>query len=225
MLDTHQTLETPESIDLELHLAGPVVRILAFGIDFGIRAAIHITANMILSLFDQIGVAIFLLLAFFLEWLYPVFFEVFYQGQTPGKKTMGITVIHDDGTPISWSSSIIRNLLRFVDFLPVGYIFGLVAMCSNSHFKRLGDFTAGTLVVYVASKQALHPIPKDQPLHSPVALTVDDQRAILNYAERLHNLSPERQRELASHLAPITQCQGNDNVVWIVRVANWLRGN
>ena len=225
MLDTHQTLETPESIDLELHLAGPVVRILAFGFDFGIRMVIQIIAGMILSAFDQIGLAIMMILVFSIEWFYPVFFEVFYQGQTPGKKTMGLTVIHDDGTPIGWSSSIIRNLLRFVDFLPVGYIFGLISMCSNDHFKRLGDFTAGTLVVYVTPKQVTHPIPKDQPLHPPTPLSVDDQRAILNYAERLHNLSPERQRELANHLSPITQRKDNDNVVWVVRVANGLRGN
>ncbi|PCJ47431.1 MAG: hypothetical protein COA99_00970 [Moraxellaceae bacterium] len=137
---------------------------------------------------------------------------------------MGIRVIHDDGTPIGWSSSVIRNLLRFVDFLPAGYIFGLISMCSNRHFKRLGDFTAGTLVVYSSKKHTVQSIPIDQPLHPSISLTLDDQRAVLSYAERLHNLSPERQRELANHLSTITQKQDDENIVWIVRVANWLRG-
>lgn len=228
MLDTHQTLETPESIDLELHLAGPVVRILAFAIDAAIRMGINVLASMVLSIFDQVGVALMLLLAFVIEWFYPVFFEVFHQGKTPGKKRMGIAVIHDDGTPISWSSSIIRNLLRFVDFLPFGYIAGLISMCSNDHFKRLGDFVAGTLVVYDATVNAAPLIPEDQPLPCPISLSINDQRAILSYAERLHQLSPERQRELANHLSPITGNTAgeasNDNVVWIVRIANWLRG-
>ena len=228
MLDTHQTLETPESIDLELHLAGPVVRILAFAIDAAIRIGINVLASMVLSIFDQVGVALMLLLAFAIEWFYPVLFEVFYQGKTPGKKSMHIAVIHDDGTPVGWSSSIIRNLLRFVDFLPFGYITGLVSMCSNNHFKRLGDFVAGTLVVYDVPVKASPYIPEDQPLPSPISLTINDQRAILSYAERLHNLSPERQRELANHLSSISGIQGNEisneNVVWIIRIANWLRG-
>lgn len=225
MLDTYQTLETPESIDLELHLAGPVVRMLAFGIDVGIRAGIQILVAMVLSIFGQVGTAVMLIFAFTIEWFYPVLFEVFYQGSTPGKKSMGLTVIHDDGTPIGWSSSIIRNLLRFVDFLPFGYIFGLIAMCSNDHFKRLGDFTAGTLVVYTAPKQAIAPIPEDTPMPPPIALTSNDQRAILGYAERIHDLSPERQQELANHLSFITQAKDKDNIIWIVRIANWLRGS
>ncbi|PCJ47432.1 MAG: hypothetical protein COA99_00975 [Moraxellaceae bacterium] len=67
MLDTYQTLETPESIDLELHLAGPVVRILAFAIDFGIRAIIQVIAAIGLSTLDQIGTAIWFLLIFSIE--------------------------------------------------------------------------------------------------------------------------------------------------------------
>lgn len=225
MLDTYQTLETPESIDLELHIAGPVVRILAFGIDVGIRGAFQLSIAVALSFFDEVGMAIMFILAFAIEWFYPVLFEVFRQGQTPGKKTMGISVIHDDGTPIGWSSSIIRNLLRFVDFLPFGYIFGLITMCSNDHFKRLGDLTAGTLVVYRSPKQVIAPIPEDTPMPPPIALTSDDQRAILSYAERIHALSPERQQELANHLSYITRTKDSKNIIWIVRIANWLRGN
>ena len=224
LLDTFQTLETPENIDLELHLAGPFVRIIAFSIDIAIRLGIQIIAFMVLSYFDKIGMAAMMILMFLLEWLYPVYFEVFHAGMTPGKKAKNIRVIHDDGTPIGWSSSIIRNLLRFVDFLPFGYIFGLVTMCSNRHFKRMGDFTAGTLVVYQQTASTHPPIPNDKPLPSPIPLTLKEQRALLSYAERLHNLSADRQRELANHLSSVTNEKDNDAVVLLVRIANWLRG-
>lgn len=59
-----------------------------------------------------------------MNWWYMVLFEVLDRGRTPGKRLLGLRVVHDDGTPIDWSSSLIRNLLRFVDMLPTGYGLG-----------------------------------------------------------------------------------------------------
>lgn len=56
--------------------------------------------------------------------------------------------MHDDGTPVGWTSSLTRNLLRFVDLLPFGYFLGALSCLANPAFKRLGDLAAGTLVVY-----------------------------------------------------------------------------
>ncbi|HBO93966.1 MAG TPA: RDD family protein, partial [Gammaproteobacteria bacterium] len=42
MLDTYRKLETPENIDLDIHIAGPLVRILAFTIDTLIRTGVQI---------------------------------------------------------------------------------------------------------------------------------------------------------------------------------------
>lgn len=86
---------------------------------------------------------------FLLEWFYPIIFEVYRQGQTPGKKVMAIKVLQDNGIPVGWPTSLIRNLLRAVDFLPMMYGFGVVSMLIARNFRRLGDLAAGTLVVYV----------------------------------------------------------------------------
>jgi len=56
-------------------------------------------------------------------------------------------VIRTDGTPISLAESIIRNLVRLVDFLPAYYGVGVVTMFVNEQARRLGDLAAGTLVV------------------------------------------------------------------------------
>ena len=61
------------------------------------------------------------LLLFLVQWWYMVLFEVLNQGRTPGKYWLGLRVVHDDGTPVGWTSSLTRNLLRFVDLLPFGY--------------------------------------------------------------------------------------------------------
>ncbi|MDX1693094.1 MAG: RDD family protein [Ketobacteraceae bacterium] len=224
MLDTYQQLETPESIDLELRIAGPVVRILAFAIDTAIKTVFLIVANMVLMFAEKVGLGVMMILAFLVEWFYPVAFEVLRNGQTPGKGTMGILVIHDNGTPVGWTSSVIRNLLRFVDFLPVGYLLGLITMACNRHFKRLGDLAAGTMVIYQREKPRQTRIREATPLPPTCPLTLDEQRAFINFAERQESLTADRQQEIANHLSPVVRARDQSAVDKIIRIANWLKG-
>nr|WP_330178084.1 RDD family protein [Candidatus Vondammii sp. HM_W22] len=106
------------------------------------------------------------------------FFEL-QSGATPGKKAMGILVVHDDGTPVSWSSSLIRNLLRAADFPPFLYGFWLLSMLASRDFKRLGDLAAGTLMIYQESQGERRELPDIAPEHPPGNLTGDEQRALL----------------------------------------------
>lgn len=88
------------------------------------------------------------LLAFSIYWGYYIFFDMVWNGQSPGKRRVGLRVIRVDGTPISLSESIVRNLMRLVDMLPVLYGIGVITMFINSQSRRLGDLAAGTLVVH-----------------------------------------------------------------------------
>lgn len=225
MLDTTYSVETPEGIDLILRPAGPVPRILAYIIDCLIRWGILIAASMLLNMAGKLGSGLFLILFFLLEWFYPVVFEVYRQGMTPGKKSMHLRVVNDDSTPISWSSSLIRNLLRFADFLPFAYIFGLTSMMLSSHFKRLGDLAAGTLVVYCHEnkKQSQPSNVGSRPL--PIPLTNEEQRALLDFHESYSLYSPQRQQELANILQPITGSSGEQGVKEINKMANSLLGH
>jgi uncharacterized RDD family membrane protein YckC len=87
------------------------------------------------------------ILGFLFLWGYYIYFETSWNGQTPGKRWAGIRVIRQDGLPINLSEVIIRNLIRIVDFLPLLYGLGIVAMFADSQSRRLGDLAAGTLVV------------------------------------------------------------------------------
>src|ERR1700741_1478057 len=152
MLDTARRVATPEGIELTLRLAGPVPRALAWAVDLAIRAALLFAVSMLAAALGKAGMGVILLTAFFVEWLLPAWFEAAWNGQTPGKRAMGIAVLNDDGTPLRWPGALTRNLLRAVDFLPLFYGVGLVAMLMNRDFKRLGDLAAGTVVVYSNEK-------------------------------------------------------------------------
>uniref|UniRef100_UPI0025F2F3AC RDD family protein n=1 Tax=uncultured Thiodictyon sp. TaxID=1846217 RepID=UPI0025F2F3AC len=145
-LDTIRLNETPEGVDLGLRVAGPAPRALALAADGAIRLVILLALSPLAAL-SGLGLGLSLIAVFLLEWLYPVTFEVL-SGATPGKRAMGLMVVHDDGTPVGLPASLIRNLLRVVDFFPLFYGVGLVCTLVDRDFRRLGDLAAGTLVVH-----------------------------------------------------------------------------
>jgi uncharacterized RDD family membrane protein YckC len=197
VLDTSRRIATPEGIELELRLAGPVPRALAWLLDLLLRVALLVALSIVLGALGKFGWGLFFIASFALEWLFPAWCEAFWRGATPGKRALGLLVLHDDGTPVRWPAALARNLLRAIDFLPFGYGFGLAAMLVNRDFKRLGDLAAGTVVVY--RDEAAHGarIPQAPPLAAPLPLTLAEQRAILDFAERSSALTEERARELA----------------------------
>ncbi|MDR2013085.1 MAG: RDD family protein, partial [Rhodanobacter sp.] len=128
MLDTTAQVETPEGIALQLRSAGIVPRALAWAVDATIRIIAILVAAIVFALFGEGGIGFYFILAFVLLWFYPVLFEVLRDGQTPGKMAMNLRVINANGTPVTWLGSIVRNLLRTVDMLPLSYACGLVTM-------------------------------------------------------------------------------------------------
>jgi len=203
MLDTSKEIETPEGVDLVVAPAGIIVRCLAYLIDFSIRAVIFIVLAILLGWLGDLGAGVLSIFVFLLEWLYPVVFEVFINGSTPGKKLMKLRVIQEDGTPVKLSSSVIRNLLRVVDFLPLGYLAGLVTMVLSGNFRRLGDMAAETLVVHDDSVNIYSISEHCQRRPLPMPFKLFEQQAIIQFSQRAEGLSEARQLELANILSPI----------------------
>ena len=226
MLDTTRRVATPEGIELTLRLAGPVPRALAWAVDLGIRVVILMIVMMVASSLGRAGWGVVLLTAFFVEWLLPAVFEARWRGQTPGKRCFGLAVLNDDGTPLRWPAALTRNLLRAVDFLPFLYGIGLVAMLLNRDFKRLGDLAAGTVVVYVSALGDLaRKIPEAAPLAPAVELDLEEQRAVLELAERSAGLTRERFEELAELPKPLVgRLEREHAAARLIGVANYLAG-
>ena len=224
LLDTVRPIETPEGITLNLRVAGPLARALAWAADSLIKYGALWGLFIVLALLGEGGLGLWLIALFLTEWFYPVLFEVYADGATPGKKALGLKVVHANGTPVDWPAALIRNLLRAVDFLPLLYGFGVVAMACNRNFQRLGDLAAGTVVIYrelSSTTLALPPGPAFPP-HAP--LSPVEQRLLLDFAERGAALNPERQVELAELLAAFTGLKGPDGVERLRAHARWLVG-
>ena len=226
MLDTSEEIETPEGVDLVVVPAGIIVRCLAYLIDFSIRAVIFIVLAILLGWLGDLGAGVLSIFIFLLEWLYPVVFEVFINGSTPGKKLMKLRVIQEDGTPVKLSSSVIRNLLRVVDFLPLGYLSGLVTMVLSGNFRRLGDLAAETMVIYHDSADDnVYSIPEQcqrRPL--PIPFKLFEQQAIIQFSQRAAGLSEARQLELANILSPIINETNQQAVEALHEITNELTG-
>lgn len=216
----------PEGCELSLRVAGPTVRARAWLFDFVIRLIVFAVCAAVFGHFGRLGSGALMLLAFVLEWLYPVVFEVFWRGATPGKKLSNLVVLHDDGTPVDWRSSFARNTLRFVDFLPFGYACGLLSMWLNADGKRLGDLLAGTVVVY--RNETPMPMANDDYVDAeppPFPLTLVEQRALLEYRQRATTLTEARADELAELALPLTEGMRPDHArAKLFRIANSLLG-
>jgi uncharacterized RDD family membrane protein YckC len=223
-LDTRYQVETPEGIDLPLRPAGLMVRALAFSIDLGLRGLILGVLFIVLAFLGKLGAGLGSILLFGVSWWYMVLFEVLNQGRSPGKQWMGLRVVHDDGTPIGWSASLLRNLLRFVDLLPFGYFLGAISCLQQPSFKRLGDLAAGTLVIYREQPLTRPQLPDVQPRRPAFALTLPEQRAVLGFAERQGELSEARSHELASILAQPLQVPAPRAVAELNAIARGLLG-
>ena len=224
MLDTLTPVETPEGIALQLRAAGAMPRACAWAMDSLIRVAVMWACGGALALLGASGMGLYLLLVFSLLWLYPVLFEVLRDGQTPGKKLMKLRVINANGTPVTWIASIVRNLLRTVDFLPALYAFGVCSALIDPRCRRLGDIVAGTLVVHADTAAGPSAAPIVPAVYPPVTLSLNERAAIVEFAERAAQLTPERQQELAALLPMLTHTSGALAVQRLHGMANALLG-
>ena len=223
-LDTMRTVETPEGVELTLRAAGPVVRIMAWTLDQLIRAVAYTFAGIGLSFLGDLGTGLFFVFLFVAEWFYPVYFEVYRYGSTPGKAALGLTVVNDDGTPLTFAPSIIRNLLRVADFLPFFYMIGLVSMVLSRDFKRLGDIVAGTVVVYRDQPVVPAQLAPAELVPVPVPLDLTEQRAIIDFAERAPGWSRDRVLELAEVIEPLVGGPASRGATRLMGMAHWLAG-
>ncbi len=147
-------IETPEHVVFEYELAGLGTRLVAAAVDgmlvglglLGLGLVTVLVAGG-LSELAPYAIASAIVSAFVLFWGYPILFELYMGGQTPGKRSLGIRVIQEGGTALTPAAVVVRNLLRLVDFLPGGYFLGVVVMMLNRRYKRIGDFVAGTIVI------------------------------------------------------------------------------
>jgi hypothetical protein len=171
------------------------------------------------------GVGVRFLVLFLVNWLYSIIFELGTGAATPGKRIMGLYVVMVNGLPITPAGSLIRNLMRAVDFLPLAYAFGTASMLVRRDCQRLGDISAGTVVAYRDDFTPPGGLAAGQPMAPPIPLTARQQIAIGAFAWRVDRLTPERAEEIAQHAAVAAPSVGPSSLTSrLVGVARWLHG-
>ena len=144
-----------------------------------------------------------LLSVFVVQWGYYIICEMTMDGASPGKRALGLRVIRDNGLPIGFVQSMLRNLVRVVDFLPWAYGVGLVAAFASRRSQRLGDLAAGTLVVKLGAARAGPAgasCPALAPARPPAAtcLLPEERELLHRFIARSGKMLPEARRALAS---------------------------
>lgn len=231
LTDTLQAVELADGVEIHLRVAGPAVRSIAWFIDFFIFIGLIIVAEIVFGIMSgwigaQIGQGLQLLFLFLSLWFYNVFFEMSAKGASPGQRTMGLKVASVSGAPVRLPQSIIRNLLRVVDFMPFGYLLGLVCCLFTKKFQRLGDLVADTVVIYSGEKKK--PIITAQvnadPTAPPVALNREEQAALIQFLDRAPQWSDARKIELSNILEPVTHSTGMSGLSKVAGMTLWLQG-
>lgn len=214
-------IQTPENVAFGYQIAGLGSRFMATLVDtlliFFLQVVVILVATLIMAAVsistesEELSgwvIAILGLIAALFSWGYYVFFEMLWNGQSPGKRWVGLRVIRADGTPITLSESLIRNLARLVDFLPIAYGIGIVTMFIDKQSRRLGDLAASTLVVQDRAPITLQDLSVKRSLHLhsqanvslegfPIErLTNDDLNLIEDFLHRREQLTHRNQLAL-----------------------------
>jgi uncharacterized RDD family membrane protein YckC len=144
-------IRTPEGIAFSLPLACPVTRCLGWVIDAACIMGLMTIVSAFLGLAGlvsrDLGRALVILGYFVVQVGYGIVCEWLWRGQTVGKRLLGMRVMDAQGLHLQFNQVALRNLLRFVDCLPMFYLVGGVVSLFNSRAQRLGDLMANTIVV------------------------------------------------------------------------------
>ncbi|MDH5639259.1 MAG: RDD family protein, partial [Nitrospinota bacterium] len=199
---------TPERVDFHYTTAGLASRAMAWLLDQlflnFVRAAIFF---MFIS-YMKLGAVVIILMFFVLDFFYFLYFELYWAGQSPGKKYMGIRVIAASGGRLGFNETFMRNLIRNIDNLPVLMTLGAIVAALDPYGRRLGDFAADTLVVVDAHR----PIPSESVvtrgrvntyMQDPVLknrilsrATREERNFVFDLTSRRDELEPEAREEL-----------------------------
>jgi uncharacterized RDD family membrane protein YckC len=220
-LDNGIDIVTPENIAFRYAAAGPFRRLPAYLIDLLIRFGAMIASMILFGLLGSViqmpdlGMGTALGVWFVIAWFYMGLFELYWNGQTPGKRLLQIRVLSIDGQPIDGIQAVLRNILRAVDGLPFGlYFVGLIAASMNDRYQRMGDLASGTMVVLEEPQWFLGVVRVQEPeairmaAQIPAGFRVSrtTARALADYVARRDRFPWIRRMEIARHLGePLRQ--------------------
>lgn len=222
------TVVTPENVTITYELAGLGSRAIACILDVMLQM-LALTAlglvllgtvtlfsakreSLILQTLSDFAVGIIIVALFLVIIGYFIFFEATRNGQTPGKKALGLRVVREEGGPVDASGAVIRNLVRVIELTLGFHLSSVLFILFSPKYKRLGDYAAGTIVVkeHRTSAEDIETpsIPVVEHTHAESVfvkdvdlLSVDEMAALRRFVERRHELKEDIQETLAQQIA------------------------
>ena len=144
-------IRTPENVEFGFELGGLASRLVAWLLDAAVIGGIIVIAAVVMLFAGMalggFAMAVLFVIIFAVQWFYFVILEWRLDGQTLGKRVVGLRVVDAHGFRIGFFQASVRNLVRIVDFLPGLYLAGAASALLDTQGRRLGDLAAGTLVV------------------------------------------------------------------------------
>jgi len=215
---------TPEQVAIQYELAGVGSRGIAAVVDWSLQMLLFLALLIIpwvlveMSILppwgeisSEIVAAVLIMGYFIIVWGYYIFFETLWNGETPGKRWLGLRVIKDGGYPVDFRSVVVRNLVRAADILPLFYSLGFLIALLHKRYQRLGDMAAGTLVVAHGQHARLRALTLGETrvfrlldasvLSQLSRLSRDEYRLVQRFLERRKDLPVGLQSEFAQRLA------------------------
>ena len=214
MLMQRFRITTPEQVYFHYEAAGLISRAMAWWMDQLFVWLARIAVVMVMATAGGYLAFVLILLGFFLlDFGYYLFFEIYWAGQSPGKRMFRIRVVSSRGGKLRFADVFIRNLMRPLDTLPLFMTLGgLVAFFDPLH-RRIGDFAAETMVVrdlhvrlpetLLAQRARVNSFEEDPVLRSRIfaRVTRDERDLMLDLMLRRDDLDPGTREDIFSQAA------------------------
>jgi uncharacterized RDD family membrane protein YckC len=141
------SVRTSQNVSIHYPVASVGDRILAYLLDSVMLIAYSI---VVFALFINIEMEIFWIwfVALVIPWFfYRLAFEIFMNGQSPGKRVLNIQVVRLDGTQPTIGDYLLRWIFGLVDFYILSGALAIIVIATGGKGQRIGDIVAGTSVV------------------------------------------------------------------------------
>lgn len=201
---------SPEKTIITYRLSGIGSRILAHLLDLVIVGVVDfvivIFVAQTIGMVDETIAQVIVLFTFtFSLFIYFILMEGLWNGQTLGKKALGIRVRMADGLPVTFGAALARNLMRPADmFPPMTYFMGLLAMFCTPRSQRFGDMIANTVVTHerravpyftpAPHSAGIHPL--EHHVGELRGMTIEEYNALRRFADRFPELPTPVQEKL-----------------------------
>ncbi len=180
------TVQTAQNIDIDYEIGGLGERILARLIDFAVFLPFLFAAMFAIPYLSNFGIGAYFIILGIIFVFYDLLCEVFFNGQSLGKRVMKIKVISLDGARPKFSQYLLRWLFRLVDFSLTAGLGALITAAMSDNGQRIGDIVAGTVLIRTVPRTKMNNIAFPeventyQPLFSQVSQLNDRDIALIH---------------------------------------------